>query len=124
MNALISERVEKGYRNRMAMMLSFQEIGKETCWDYLSQQLETSETLLHLTRHHLGNVFEAKTAHQTVAAVGLGTVSVGRTILGHAVATTEITRTVERQALELWLHHLADCLRVGGDSQVASGRLH
>ncbi|MBF0416054.1 MAG: hypothetical protein HQL79_09840 [Magnetococcales bacterium] len=124
MSALISERVEKSFSNRMSMLLAFQEIGKETCWDYLSQQLETSETLMHLTRHHLGQVFEAKTAPQTVAAVGMGTVSVGKAILGHAAATTMITRTAERQAAELWLQHLADCLRGVRETPVALPRLH
>ncbi|HIJ85249.1 MAG TPA: hypothetical protein HPQ00_13735, partial [Magnetococcales bacterium] len=46
----------------------------------------------------------------TAKAFGLGVVSLGRTILGHTVATNGITRDVEHQTLELLVRHLDFCL--------------
>ncbi|MBF0422302.1 MAG: hypothetical protein HQL73_04855 [Magnetococcales bacterium] len=124
MNAAVTERVGKVYRNRFNLLMSFQELGKEVCWDYVSQQMEASEDLAHLMRNQVGNMLKVAVPNQAVATMGLGAVSVGRAMLGHAVAATKITRHAEREAWEIMVNHMSECFLAGWPAARGEGRWH
>ncbi|MBF0110500.1 MAG: hypothetical protein HQL76_15135 [Magnetococcales bacterium] len=99
------------YCDELDLLLSLQEIGKESGWDCLSQQMEVSETLVRMTRGHLGTVVRETAPHKAMKTLGLASVDMGRTLFKHAVATTEIVRDAERQAMDLLIGYMALCLK-------------
>ncbi|MBF0145711.1 MAG: hypothetical protein HQL84_07290 [Magnetococcales bacterium] len=121
MNASMPEYVGKVYQNRLDLLLSIQDIGKESGWDFVSQQMETSEVMMRLTRNQMSNLFRARTPGQGMETMGRWTVDLGKTFLDHAIVTTGITRDAEHQAMEVLMRYLTACLH-GIDEK--AGRLH
>lgn len=110
MNVLMPEQVGKAYRNRLDLLLAIQEVGKESGWDYVSQQMETSETLARLVQVQIKEVASVKMPCDALEDLGRGVVACGKTILGHTIASTEIARLAERQTMELLVDHWVACL--------------
>lgn len=108
-------------KNRLAFLLAIQEIGNENGWDYVSQQMESSEALMDIARMQMKGILQARTPHQAVKTLGNGAVSFGRAVLGHTIATNDIVRTAERQAMDLLIEAMSVCLKdkttlaLGGD---------
>ncbi|MBF0605724.1 MAG: hypothetical protein HQL07_18775 [Nitrospirae bacterium] len=102
--------VGKVTKNRLALLFAFQEIGNETTWDYVSQQMESSETLMDIAQAQMKGMLQARNPHQAAATWGNGAISLGKAVLDHAIATTDISRTAERQAMDLFMDAMFACL--------------
>ncbi|MBF0133910.1 MAG: hypothetical protein HQL75_15160 [Magnetococcales bacterium] len=111
--------VGKVTKNRLELLFAFQEIGNETTWDYVSQQMESSETLMDIAQTQMKRMFQARNPYQAVETWGNGAVSLGKAVLDHAIATTDISRTAERQAMDLFIDAMSACLK--NKAALASG---
>lgn len=111
--------VGKVTKNRLELLFAFQEIGHETTWDYVSQQMESSEILMDIAQTQMKKMLQARSPHQAAQTWGNGAISLGKAVLDHAIATTDISRTAERQAMDLFMDAMSACLK--NKAALASG---
>lgn len=111
--------VGKVTKKRLELLFAFQEVGNETTWDYVSQQMESSEILMDIAQTQIKGMLQARNPHQAAQTWGNGAISFGKAVLDHAIATTDISRTAERQAMDLFMDAMSACLK--NKAALASG---